>query len=583
MNRKIQSAILAAFLVVLCGPTSATAVEPPAKKSYAIVVAHNGSVDEGVAPLRYADDDGARFYELFSSVADEAYLLTTLDADSQRVFGTLSRKTQAPSLANLRARVRSVAEKIRADRARGIESEVYLVFTGHGNVEDGGEGYLSLADGKLRRSDIYRDVIRPLDASYTHLIIDACHAYFMVRSRGGGDWEDDRSGETLDEAFEAFLDEGKEKSTAMSTVGVILSTAGAAEVHEWSKFRAGVFSHELRSGMLGAADADGDGDVTYRELEAYLVAANAAVTNPRARIKVFAEPPSQDKTRPLVTLDDFRDSTRLVLPSGVGGRFHIEDPRGLRYLDMNVDPAGQTRIVLLREPTGGRAYYLRTDTQQATVSTGDEVVGASELAFAEIADASRGSVEEAFRTSLFATPFGPAFVQGYTAGRESMLTQETPQAERWSADASFDYTVGTPTLDIGGVQHNLSLSLDFVRDRRLGIGGYVGYGFADSEVGRFHRVSVGAQLHPMFDLDAWRVGPRLRLGHQALFLDADEVYADPVGFRAELAFVGARRVVGGLHLALIGGASVDVTTRTGVSETSETADLNPFVGVGVRF
>src|SRR5690606_33752424 len=101
----------------------------------------------------------------------------------------------------------------------GIRSEVYLVFTGHGNVDSNGEGYLSMADGKLERSELMRDVIRPLDASFTHVIIDACHAYFMVKSRGG--WEDDRSGRTLDSELQAFLRDGKATSN-MPTVGLIL-------------------------------------------------------------------------------------------------------------------------------------------------------------------------------------------------------------------------------------------------------------------------------------------------------------------------------------------------------------------------
>lgn len=581
-------------IIVLFGMLAAAtaSAETPKKHTYAVVVANNGSVDPGVEPLRYADDDGARFYELFGSIADEAYLLTTLDEDSQRVFPNLAANTQAPTHENLRARIAEIAADIEKEKQAGVQTEVYLVFTGHGNVEEGGEGYLSLADQKLRRSDLQRDVIRPLGADYTHLIIDACHAYFMVRSRGGGgdDWEDDRSGETLDDAFGAYLEGRSDKPAAMSTVGVILSTAGTAEVHEWSKFRGGVFSHELRSGMLGAADANADGEVTYRELEAYLVAANVAVTNPRARIKVFAEPPAQDRNRPLTTLDEFRDASRLVIPKGIGGRYHLEDARGLRYADMHVDPSSATSVVLLREPVGGRDYYLRTDVAQARVAVGSEAIRSPQLAFVERKEQPRGSVEEAFRTSLFATPFGPAFVNGYVAGRESLESTERATApvvsaeSKWTRELTFDYAVGTPPFRVGGIQHHLSLGLDFMHDEVLGIGPFLGYGYADTPVGQFHRVSGGVQVSRFIQSESWRFGPRVRLGHQGVFFDGEDgLAADPLGLRGEAAIVASRALVAGVDVTLLGGASVDITTQTDGAASAEHVVLNPFVGVGTRF
>lgn len=591
----MRHALLTICLALLIAAPAVATAEVPAqpKRTYAVVVANNGSVDAGVKPLRYADDDGARFYEMFSSMTDEAHLLTTLDADSQRVFANLAPSTQAPTRENLKARIASVAAKIEKDRAAGIETEVYLVFTGHGNVDDGGEGYLSLADGKLRRSDLQRDIIRPLGADYTHLIIDACHAYFMVRSRGGADdeWQDDRSGETLDVAFDAFLTDRSDEAAALPTVGVILSTAGTAEVHEWSKFRGGVFSHQLRSGMLGAADANADGKVTYVELEAYLVAANVAVTNPRARINVFAEPPAQDKNRALSRVDGYRDATTLVIPQGVGGRYHIEDARGLRYADMHVDPAAATSIALLHRPTTGGPYYLRTDKAQATVALTEPEVRSPQLAFVERKEQSRGSVEESFRTSLFATPFGPAFVAGYQAGREKVSAtsvarapSEAPTAS-WTTELGLDYAIGTaPLRDTTGVQHHFTVGLDWLHTSGLGLGPFLGYGFSDTNLGQFHRVSGGLQLDYFSAADAWRFGPRVRIGHQGLFFASDEgLTADPLGLRGEATLVTMREFTDAIDISLHAGASLDVVTQTDGTSSNEQIVLNPFAGVGIRF
>lgn len=588
MKHAILTSLLASIAAL--APLIASADERPTR-TYAVIVANNSSVDAGVEPLRYADDDGARFFELFDSMVDEAYLLTTLDDDSQRVFPSLASKTKAPSKENLDARVQALAAKIAAEREAGVQTEVYLVFTGHGNVDDGGEGYLSLTNQRLRRSDLQRDVISVIGADYTHLIIDACHAYFMVRARGGGDYKDDRTGETLNDAFNAYLS-GRSEPTSMPTVGVILSTAGTAEVHEWSKFRGGVFSHQLRSGLLGAADADSDGHVTYRELEAYLVAANIAVTNPRARISVFAEPPAQDRTRALTTIDKFRDASTLVIPQGVGGRYHIEDARGLRYADMNIDPMAASQVVLLQKPVTG-PYYLRTNVAQAEIPRGGGEVRSPQLAFAERKEQSRGSVEESFRTSLFATPFGPAFVTGYTAGRESLESTQSvaptpsPEVARWSTEFSLDYALGTAPLRVGGLQHHITTGLAWLhQDSQIGIGPYLGYGFADTPIGQFHRISAGVELDKFITADAWRFGPRLRLGQQALFFDGDDassLTADPVGLRGEASIVAIRAAGKGLSLTIHAGASVDVITQSDATATNEQVTLNPFVGVGTRF
>src|SRR5437762_3404086 len=86
------------------------------------------------------------------------------------------------------------------------------------------------------------------------------------------------------------------KSRSMSRkrprVGLLLSSSSHRESHEWDGFEAGVFSHEVRSGLYGAADADGDGEVTYREIAAFVARADAAIPNERFRPQVYAHAPT---------------------------------------------------------------------------------------------------------------------------------------------------------------------------------------------------------------------------------------------------------------------------------------------------
>jgi hypothetical protein len=60
--RYLPAFLSLALVLVRAGP--AWAAEPE-RVSYALIIANNASLDPKQASLRYADDDGARYYELF--------------------------------------------------------------------------------------------------------------------------------------------------------------------------------------------------------------------------------------------------------------------------------------------------------------------------------------------------------------------------------------------------------------------------------------------------------------------------------------------------------------------------------------
>ena len=55
---------------------------------------------------------------------------------------------------------------------------------------------------------------------------------------------------------------------------MILATTLGQQAHEWSAIESGVFTHELLSGLLGAADVNADQRIEYTELQAFIAAAN---------------------------------------------------------------------------------------------------------------------------------------------------------------------------------------------------------------------------------------------------------------------------------------------------------------------
>lgn len=578
--------------------------EASATRTYALIVANNGSMDEGVKALKYADDDGARYYETFSSMAQQTTLLTVLDDDSQRVFPKLVSKTQAPTRRALRRSVAQLAKRIKADRAKGLKSEVYLVFTGHGNVDKQGQGYLSLQDGRLSRAQLMQEVLKPLsDASFTHLIIDACHAYFMVQSRGGPEWKDDRSAQTLDDEFEAYMRASKGPSKRPANLGVILSTSGTAEVHEWSRYRAGVFSHQLRSALLGAADVDQNGRITYLEVEAYLAAANAGVTNPKARISVWAKAPAQNRTHPLIRTGAYRNATTMTVAKGTTGRLSLEDARGLRYMDVHRDPQVESTLILLKDPVDGRPYTLRTSDKEASVGLGSAKVHSGALAFADIQNQARSSVEESFRTQLFTTPFGPGFFAGFQAAKLSAPQEQAqvqvirqPAQSTFSAGLHLAYGLSAPLLDAPGVQHNLSLSVPFTHAQGWLVGPLVGYGVSTHDAqdaasfldgatqgASLHRIQLGVQAgYRLSVAESMSLEPLVSLASQSVLVSGTSTSADPFGLRAE---AGARLGLftqSALGLSLHAGVAANVVRRTGAQQSTQSVFWTPFVGLEAR-
>ena len=125
----------------------------------------------------------------------------------------------------------------------------------------------------------------------------------------------------------------------------------SGESHEWAGFEAGVFSHEIRSGLYGAADADGDGQVSYREISAFVARANAAIPNERFRPQVHARAPKDNDS--LLAIGH-RLGRRLEIDGQHAGHYVIEDARGVRLAETNTSPG--TSVRLLRPAPSGREY-----------------------------------------------------------------------------------------------------------------------------------------------------------------------------------------------------------------------------------
>lgn len=419
-----------AMLLMLASPAAARTV------SYAIAIGNNAPPTPSLPTLRYADDDAVRYYQLFGRVAERASLLTVLDATSQRRYPAL--RPALPTRANLAEVVADYAARMADDVRRGDRPVLYLTFSGHGAAADDGTPYLALLDGALTRERLYGEIIGKLPAAYVHLIVDACNAGAVVGVRGPVELESRAVELTLSERL--AIDQGEQR--AWPTVGVVLAATAGQEAHEWSQLEAGVFSHEVISGLLGAADANRDGLIEYSELAAFIASANRAIADPRAAPQVIARPPASDRRAPLLALDALQNTIYLTGDASTLGHFYVELANGQRYLDANV--ATQVRLALPNDAS----IYIRTATREAAIAARRAGVAIADLQFRPLALQSRGSVDVAYRLGLFRHTYGDAYYAGFvdSSGLPSVSFAPPPTGSVRVTRADVAKSAARPTV-----------------------------------------------------------------------------------------------------------------------------------------
>ncbi len=408
---------------------------------FALIVGVNRGVDPDLAPLHYADDDAAEYQAVFRQLGARTYLLSRLDDNTRRLHPQAVAEALDPTEAQWRQTLAQLESDVARARAQHVATTFYFVYAGHGHVQ-GGEGYVALEDGRLtgRRLEA---MVAQSGADETHLIVDACYSFYLAFGRGPGGVR--RPLERFSGLHETFKDE---------RVGLLFSTSSARESHEWEAYQSGVFSHEVRSGLRGAADADGDGLVSYREMAAFVERANAAVPNERFRPDVYARPPR--KAGFLVDLRAPLGGRRLEL-HGEAGHFLLEDHRGVRLADFH-NASGQPFHLLL--PVEGTLYLRRlADDREFALPAQNS---ANELAALESAPARtsiRGAAHESFG-ALFLEPFGAASVAKFAFPAVDLHKLEAPfrsaEAHRQRKIAAYSLFGSGAGLAITGMSLSLA-------------------------------------------------------------------------------------------------------------------------------
>lgn len=370
--------------------------------------------------LRYADDDAIRFAGFFDEIGIPTTLLTVPDAETFTRYGARAESALRPTRAQLLESLAEIREKFEA--AEGQQRELYFVFSGHGSVS-ASRAYLHLFDGPFTRTDLFDHVIRTIPAERIHVVIDSCHSYFLVNSRG--------------ERVAAATD--TEDVDRYPHVGFLLSTSDRREVQEWDGYQAGVFSYQVLGALRGAADVDRDATITYPEVHGYVTAANLAVKNPKARIRPYVRRPA-DRNDNLVDLTVVPPNRKTTIDLS-GHFFVVDDERG-RVLDAHAPQDAKLAVLLPAERplfvrSGADGYRVVTSTTGGTAS----LEKAPELS----AVAMKGSAADEFRMNLFSEPLTAEFVRGIDAVTEQVYAAKvrTEAPIEWYQDPLTVSLLGT--------------------------------------------------------------------------------------------------------------------------------------------
>jgi hypothetical protein len=283
---------------------------------------------------------------------------------------------------------------------------------------------VALADGRLYRRDLEERILAASGADTNHVVVDACRSYYFVYDRGpGGIRQPWNSPYFISGAAARFRN-----------TGFLLASSSEAPTHEWEEFQAGIFSHEVRSGLLGSADLDGDGRISYDEIAAFVHVANRPIRNAKFRPAFVARPPASGDT----VLLDLADASAGSVTTGkqASARFLLEDELGVRWADLH---PGAGRPVTLRLPAARWSphhFFFRTSggQQEYRIAAG-ETAALDRRTPVPAATLARGAAHEAF-AQLFAEPFDrSALASASAAGAIELTGQAPPPAPADTASA----------------------------------------------------------------------------------------------------------------------------------------------------
>ncbi len=399
------------FLVLFACPSASAAdplersgregsVSPPLRRRVGIVIGANAP-PPGRAPLRFAYDDARAIADVLTRVGGFA------PADVHVMLD--------PSPVELLQSVDEIAKSASEDAL------VLFYYSGHS------DGQSLYPHGEaLPLSDV-RERLSRMAARVRVGILDTCR---------GGNWTQAK-GVTVGPP----LDPGDLLNVATEGTALVSSSSGFEAAHEADDAHGSFFTHYFASGLLGAADTNGDGEVTLEEAYDY---ARERTVRDSARLAPTPQHPSFDlelRGRQDIVLASLRANTSAIeidQPSTMIEVIHLptgitlaEVPPSARAVRIAVPPARY----LVRRVELGRVFSKEVDVgagETVTLAPGQlEATGTSALAM------KGGRREPVSALSLWSSTPGEHWLMSATAG---LGTQYWPLANGGANVANGQYS-----------------------------------------------------------------------------------------------------------------------------------------------
>lgn len=195
---------------------------------YAVIVGENQG-DRSEPPLRFAETDAERVAEVLAELGD-------VPAENQVLL-------RGKGAGAARRALITVNDRIRTTRRDGDETVLVVYYSGHADASS-----LHFGSDRFELREL-EALVRGSPADVRILVIDACRSGALTRVKGGR------------AAPPVALDQ------RLLGEGLVFLTASAAgeDAQESDELGGSFFTHYFVSGLLGAADADRDGEIALGE------------------------------------------------------------------------------------------------------------------------------------------------------------------------------------------------------------------------------------------------------------------------------------------------------------------------------
>lgn len=287
---------------------------------FAVIVGNNqGDADD--VPLRYAEADATRVHDVLLELGDFSPLNIVL--------------LRGQGVAVVRTALLAINERIRELRSvPDTQVVLFIYYSGHADARA-----LHLSGDELELSEL-RQHARGSAANFRLVVLDACRSGALTRVKGGQ--------QAPPFALPALT------ADSLPGDGFAFLTASSAQedAQESDELQGALFTHAFVSGLLGAADSDGDGAVVLDEVYRFAYEATLRATS---RTFVGTQHPTFHY--------DLRGRGQLVITrpgQHSAQRANVDFPAGLAFLLLRGSAAGAVAVELPESDSRRRLSLVPT-------------------------------------------------------------------------------------------------------------------------------------------------------------------------------------------------------------------------------